>query len=1120
MSSARSLSPRARLRRAALFQIEGLERRFLLSTAIAAFGAQQTFAVGSQPRGLAVADVNLDGKPDLLIANAGSTSNSVSVLLGTGIGTFQPQLTFASGTAPFAITVADVNLDGKPDLLVANNGSNSVGVLLGNGNGTFQTQVTFATGSAPRSIAVADVNGDGKPDIVAGNYSANSVSVLLGTGTGSFAAQQTYATGTQPRSLTIADVNLDGKPDLITANHGSGSVSVLLNSGAGTFPTQTTFATGTGPFSVTTSDVNLDGKPDILVANNGGNTVGVLLNTGTGSFSAQQTFATSTGPIAIASADVNGDGKPDILVANFNANNAGILLGNGDGNFQPQKTFATGTGPRSIATADVNRDGRQDLIAGNYSSNSVSELLGDVPPTVLSINRANPPYPSASPGSVSYTVTFNEPVSGVDATDFSLALTGSVTATTPVVASGNGAVYTVTINGVSGSGTLGLNLADDGSIQDAAGNPLQPGGVPGFQPQQTFPTAGQASIVGDVNGDGRLDVLDLVGSQTNPAIGVLLGNGNGTFTAEKTFAAGSPPTALALADVNADGKVDLVTTAGGAISVWLGNGNGTFQPRRTFSAGPYGAGIVVADLNGDGKVDVATGGIGTAFGSVGAVSVLLGNGDGTFQARQTFAAGLIPGSIAVADVNGDGKPDLIVANHTQHGAIGVLLGNGNGTFQAQQTFAAGGDANAVVASDLNGDGRPDLVVANGYDNNVGVFLGNGNGTFGPQQTFAAGLRPWQDAVLDVNDDGRPDIVAVDFTSTGAVNVLLGNGNGTFQTRKSFVAGATTQSFAVTDINADARPDLVVASGNNSMSVLLGNSNGSFTGQLYTIIPPVDTLTGTSGTDAFTLTKDVDGTDIDWSTGASTGRLPINDPNGLTINGNGGNDMVTLLYTNGNPLPAILHLSGNFTIYNLQGTNPLSGTSLEIGKSTVYISYSGSDPIATIQSYLQNGYNGGAWNGVPTATNGAITSSAAALNNGYMIGYADSADGIVAGQPANTVEVKYTLGGDLNLSATVVFNDFALVVANYGKPAVWDGGAITYGATVSFADFALTVANYGKQAVTSAMLAAPAVNSAQVSASGTLAGDSSREIMPAADPVGSTDPVNPRQRKNGAVRKRC
>jgi hypothetical protein len=252
---------------------------------------------------------------------------------------------------------------------------------------------------------------------------------------------------------------------------------------------------------------------------------------------------------------------------------------------------------------------------------------------------------------------------------------------------------------------------------------------------------------------------------------------------------------------------------------------------------------------------------------------------------------------------------------------------------------------------------------------------------------------------------------------------------------------------------------------------------------WTFTPlPVDFIYGTTASDAITLTRDVDAQHIDWTMGTSPQQsMLINDPNGLTIYGNGAADVVNLVYTNGNPLPNILHLNslpsvgGTFTVNGLSGADPLATTTVDLGKSKVFLSYSNlltnastPSPISLVAGWLSKGYNGGAWNG----TVDAINSAQAAVNNGYMIGYADSADGTGTNTNTNTVELMYTLGGDLNLTGTVVFNGFALVVANYGKPAAWDTGAITYGATVSFADFALTVSNYGKQANLSVTASAP------------------------------------------------
>ena len=1081
-----SSPPLSRLRRAVHFQIEGLEKRVLLSTAIAAFGAQQTFATGSNPRSVAIADANSDGKLDLLIANSGS--NTAGVLLGNGNGTYQLQQTYAVGTTPFSIAAADVNLDGKLDLITANNGGNSVSVLLGNGNGSFHAQTTFAAGTNSRFIAVADINGDGKPDLITANYGTTTVSVLLGNGSGTFANQQTFSAGTKPFSIAVADFNMDGKLDLAVANKGSNNVSILLGNGNGTFQTQQFFTVGSAPFSIATGDLNQDGKLDLVTADESSNAVSVLLGNGNGTFQTHQTYATGTIPCAVALSDTNGDGKLDVVAANYSVNSVSVLLGNGNGTLQPQKTFATGTNPFGLAVADVNRDGRQDLLVANEGSGSAGNLLGDVPPTVLSINRTTPAGPNTVDSSVTYTVTFSEPVTGVDPTDFALALTGTVTTAPPLVVNGSAAVYTVTVNGVSGSGTLGLNLVDDGSIKDAAGNPPQPGGMPAFSPQQTTLTGqGGPIAVADLNGDGKPDVI-LAGASTGNyynsyAVSVLLGNGNGTFQAGQTFAGEGGLGSITVADVNADGKADLVTAKAGILSVLLGNGNGTFQPQQTLAFGAGFSSLAVADVNGDGRLDLVVTNVGR-FGNNSNVGVLLGNGDGTFQAQQTFATGFAPDWVTVADVNDDGKPDLVVSDSgyvpDPGTTLSVLLGNGNGTFQNQMTLLSGGQIpQSAVVADVNGDGKPDIVVSN-YDGNgdVGVLLGNGNGTFRGPQTFATTSNPYSVLASDVNGDGALDLV-VGNPKTGSLGVFPGNGDGTFRPQQTFSTSREPwrggNVIAVNDLNTDGRLDIVSSTG----YVLLGNSNGNFTGQVFTISPPADTITGTSNSDSIALTKDTDGTDIDWAMGASNGVLPINDPHGLTINGNGGTDTISV---NGGAWPNVLHLNGTFTINGLSATNLLANTNLEIGRSTVYISYSSSDPLSLIQGYLKNGYNNGAWNGTPTASTGVITSIPAASNAAQTtaIGYADSADGLIAGQPANTIELKYTLYGDTSLAGTVGFNDFTRLTQHYNQTTggTWDTGDFNYNGSVNFGDFTLMTRTYNTTLGSEAL---PAVTVAQAAA---------------------------------------
>jgi hypothetical protein len=343
--------------------------------------------------------------------------------------------------------------------------------------------------------------------------------------------------------------------------------------------------------------------------------------------------------------------------------------------------------------------------------------------------------------------------------------------------------------------------------------------------------------VADVNRDGKPDLLVLNQCGLGPEcedgnVGVLLGNGDGTFQPAVSYSLDGLGDSIAVADVNGDGKLDIIV-ANGNVSVLLGNGDGTFQPAVTNVSGGLGAdSLVVADINGDGKPDliVVTGSI---------VGVLLGNGDGTFQPAVTYASGgLDANSVAVADINGDGKPDIIVTNSCAdstcaNGNVGVLLGNCDGTFQPALTYGSGGlDADSVAVADVNGDGKPDLLVANNCafdqlecaNGSAGVLLGNGDGTF---QSAVSYLSPGQSAetlmVGDVNQDGKPDLLVYnDSVLTfgpydGVVNLMLGNGDGTFQAASGYDFGvggsahAPGDAFALADVNGDGKPDLLVTS---------------------------------------------------------------------------------------------------------------------------------------------------------------------------------------------------------------------------------------------------------------------------------------------------------------------
>ena len=716
---------------------------------------------------------------------------------------------------------------------------------------------------------------------------------------------------------------------------------------------------------------------------------------------------------------------------------------------------------------------------GTFATSAQSNTVTiHIAPTVVSINRTTPAGPFTGSSSVTYTVTFNESVTGVDPTDFALALTGTVTATTPVVVGGSGAVYTVTVSGISGSGTLGLNLVDNGTIHDLSQTIT-------LQNQQVLPAGPhpRAMVSADVNGDGKPDLV--TANFTGNSVSVLLSNGNGTFQSPRTFAVGANQSyamSVALTDVNGDGKKDIVVAngIGGTVSVLLGNGDGTFAPQRTFAAGPNPYCVSVLDVSGDGKPDIIVANNDLS----GTVGVLLGNGNGIFQTQRTFAVGSYPRSAIAADVNGDGKPDLVVANYASS-TISVLLGNANGTFGAQATFSSGAYPQSVIVADVNGDSKQDLIVTNYSSNAVSVLLGNGNGTFQGRRVTSTGGGPFAVTVADINADGKQDLVVAN-DAAGSVGLFLGNANGTFQAQQTFDVGANPLAVTVADFNADGRPDIAAANFNDgTVSLLLQASTLNFTGQIYNIAPLLDTINGSTGVDQVTLVQDADAQHIDWtlnnSAGTSYGQLFITDASGLTINGGGASDIVTLINTPGNPLPNLLNLNGTFTVNGLSGSNPLSGQKWNINRSTVYIAYTSFDPLAAIQTYLKNGYNNGAWNGAVTAGTGVITSTPAAQNVAQTtaIGYADSADGLIAGQPVNTIELKYTLYGDTSLSGSAGFNDFTRLIQHYNQTTggAWDSGDFNYDNSVNLADFTILTRTYNTSLGNQAVPATSAVGSA-------------------------------------------
>ena len=291
---------------------------------------------------------------------------------------------------------------------------------------------------------------------------------------------------------------------------------------------------------------------------------------------------------------------------------------------------------------------------------------------------------------------------------------------------------------------------------------------------------------------------------------------------------------VVVADLNGDGIADLVTSnyGGTTISVLLGNGDGTFQPHVDYTVGALSFGLAVGDLNGDGFPDVVV-----ASGTNTLVSVLLGNGDGTLQPAQNYDTGGVPEYVVIGDFNRDGILDLA----TCAGGIGsfsILLGNGDGTFSARQTFGSSVFPDGLAAADFDRDGNLDLVVSNNPANAVSVFLGRGDGTFQPSVDYPTATAPTNVVALDLDGDGIPELVVCNSVGT-TISVLLGSGNGTFLGKVDYSGFNNPWDVVAADVNGDGIPDLVVSSpGSAAVEVFQGKGDGTF-------LSPTTTVTGSA-----------------------------------------------------------------------------------------------------------------------------------------------------------------------------------------------------------------------------------------------------------------------------------
>ena len=554
---------------------------------------------------------------DLLVANSDTFyGNSISVLLGHGDGTFDPKRDAAvgSGTGPDFVAVGDLNGDGIPG-----SGRGSIERHLRAGRARERRRhfrpVDGIRGleHAPYWVALADLNGDGKLDLVT---SGSPATLLIGNGDGTFGSRIPLGSG--GGVPLIVDLNRDGHPDL--AFTGGNAVAVLLGNGNGTFGPVSNFTTGFTAASIAAGDLNGDGVPDLATANDYSSTASVLLGNGDGSFGRGRSYAAGDYPFDVAAGDLDGDVIADLAVTNPKPGNLVLLKGRGDGTFDPGPTLSAGPYPVTVLIHDLDGDGIQDLVVG-----------------------------------------------------------------------GNG----ITVRRGTGNMTYG--------------------------PSTTFLDTLYCSnvAVGDLNGDGIPDLATVHPGHffgdphhqtwvAGTVAYVFFGAGDGSFPSETTYTVGPGPNDLAITDIDGSGHNDLVVAGSSAtLSVLLADGSGTLQSAASYPTAHPVLALVVGDFDGDGHPDVAI-----ASSSANELDWMRGRAGGSFEPPQQLGSFQSPEALGAADLDGDGRLDLSLTSDYGNG-VTFLRGLGDGTFADREIYGTGaGPQGRFAIQDFNGDGRPDVAVAN------------------------------------------------------------------------------------------------------------------------------------------------------------------------------------------------------------------------------------------------------------------------------------------------------------------------------------------------------------------------------------------------------------------------
>lgn len=848
------------------------------------FAAKVDYAVDNSPYGVATGDLDGDGKPDLAITNSGTGSDKITIYKNAstpGNISFIARNDLPVGTSPYSVAIGDLNGDGKPDIALTTQSSTSALSVMKNitsgGIISFDAPVNYASLSGGFVVMIGDLDGDGKPDLAAANAFTNSVLTIRNTRVDAnmaFGSQQYFSTGNYPVGLSIADFDGDGKPDLVTTNRQSDNVSVLKNNstpGSINFENHFDYAVGDDPFFVAAGDLNNDSRPDIIAANSAEIFSSVYKNNIGGNSPTITSFNPTSG----------GNGTV-VTITGTNFTGATAVSFGGT----PAATFTVNSPTTITATVGIGSTGNVVIT----TPNGIATAGGFVytAPTITSFT------PTIGINGTVVTITGTN-FTGATAVNFggtsaaSFIVNSSTTITATVGSGASGAVSVTTAVGTASLAGFSYGVPTITSIDPTSGHVGSTITITGTNFNST-PSANHVFF-----GSVRASIISASATQltvTTPAggtyqsISVTTNNLTGysampftvtfpndsltittnSFTPVGNFGTGAYPFGVMACDMNDDGKPDLLTvnSVSNNFSVLKNTsviGSISFDPRLDFSSGPDAKRMAIGDLDGDKKPDLAV--VNFNSGNASNMSVFRNTSTGatiSFAPKADYATGNGTIGIHINDLNGDGKPDIVVASGNS-GFISVFLNTtslpGTITFAAKMDFTIFGHADNLVTADLDNDGRAEIITSNFSFSSVSIFKNLSSGgslSLAPPINYSVGSFPTFITTGDLNGDGKLEIIVSNY-SVNAIGVLKNIstvGNMAFDPAETVPFSTTNVSLA--SLNGDNKPDFCAGRINNGKISVLENiypGTGSFS-----LGTNVDFTT--SNFDTYSGTCDLDG----------------------------------------------------------------------------------------------------------------------------------------------------------------------------------------------------------------------------------------------------------------------